>query len=135
MSQANLETIHKFFEYYGKSDMAGIRQVLAENVRWIFPGRNPMSGTRMGIPEVLGFFDRMGGIMGGSNVKVENLITGANDHYVVESQHIWTNREDGVNLDHYWCVLWRFENGRIVEGRHFAADQYAVDEFFNQVMS
>ena len=42
-------------------------------------------------------------------------------------------RTDGNNLDHQWCVLWTFANGKIVEGRHLAADQYAVDAFFNQV--
>jgi hypothetical protein len=39
---------------------------------------------------------------------------GANDKYVVECQHIWTNRDDGHNLDHLVCVLWKFENGKIV---------------------
>ncbi len=84
---------------------------------------------------MVAFFDTMGSIMGKSNVKVEKLITGANDAYVVECQHIWTHREDGNNLDHYWCVLWKFENGKIIEGRHFAADQYAVDEFFTRLIA
>jgi uncharacterized protein len=83
---------------------------------------------------VVAFFDAVGSIMGSSNVKVESLITGANDQYVVEGQHISTNREDGNNLDHQWCVLWKFENGKITEGRHLAADQRAVDEFFTEVM-
>ena len=43
---------------------------------------------------------------------------------------VWTNRDDGHNLDHQWCVRWVFKDGKIVEGRHFASDQYAVDEFF-----
>ena len=108
--------------------------MLAENVRWIFPGRHPLSGTKAGVDEVIAFFDSMGRIMGKSNVKVEKLVTGANDGYVVEGQHIWTEREDGINLDHQWCVLWKFEDGKITEGRHLAADQRAVDSFFTTIM-
>jgi len=33
---------------------------------------------------------------------------------------------------HDMVVRWKFGDGKIVEGRHFAADQYAVDEFFGK---
>jgi uncharacterized protein len=133
MNHPNLDLIQQFFEAYGRRDQAKLQQVLAENVTWTFPGRHPLSGTRRGIDEVVAFFDAMGGIRGSSNVQAESLVTGVNDGYVVECQHVWTNRADGRNLDHYWSVLWQFENGKIVAGRHLAADQHAADEFFNQV--
>ncbi len=135
MTHPNLDLIGKFFEAYSKRDEAGIRQVLAEHVKWTFPGRHPLSGIKVGIGEVIAFFDTMGSLMGESNIKVENLITGVNDEYVVECQHIWTRREDGNNLDHHWCVLWKFENGKITEGRHFSDDQYTVDEFFARLIA
>ena len=134
MKHPNLDLIDKFFESYGKRDLNEIRQVLAENATWTFPGHHPLSGTKVGIDEVIAFFDAMGGIMGNSNVQAEKLVIGVNDNYAVECQHIWTNREDGHNLDHQWCVLWKFENGKIIEGRHLAADQYAVDQFFTEPM-
>ena len=134
MKHANLDLIDKFFEAYGKRDLNGIRQVLAENATWTFPGRNPLSGTKVGIDDVIAFFDAIGSIMGSSNVQAEQLVIGVNENYAAECQHIWTNREDGRNLDHQWCVLWKFENGKIAEGRHLAADQYAVDQFFTELM-
>ncbi len=133
MTHPNLDIIDKFFEAYGKHDLNGIRRVLAENAKWTFPGHHPLSGTSVGIDKVVAFFDTMGGIMGKSNVKAEKLVVGVNDDYVMECQHIWTYREDGNNLDHYWCVLWKFENGKITEGRHLAADQHAVDRFFTKL--
>jgi ketosteroid isomerase-like protein len=135
MTHPNLDIINKFFEAYGQHDETGIQQVLADNVKWIFPGRHPVSGTKAGMDEVIAFFDTLGGIMGKSNVKVEKLVTGVNDRYVAECQHVSTDREDGYNLDQYWCVLWKFEYGKIIEGRHLAADQYAVDEFFTRLMT
>ena len=131
----NLNLIDHFFDAYDKRDINRIQQVLAENVTWTFPGHNPVSGTKVGIDEVVAFFDTMGSIMGRSNVQAEKLVMGVNDEYMVECQHIWTHRADGINLDHQWCVLWKIENGKIKEGRHFAADQHSVDEFFSKVAS
>ncbi len=135
MSHPNLDLIDQFFAAYAQHDLNAVRQVLAADPRWTFPGRNPLSGTKAGVEAVVAFFDAMGGLMGRSNAKAERLVTGVNDDYVVECQRVWTHRADGQDLDHQWCVLWRFENGRIAEGRHFAADQHAVDEFFTRLLA
>jgi len=134
MPNTNLELIDQFFQAYGARDFVGLRQVWAADGRWVFPGRNPLSGSKEGVEAIVAFFDAMGAVMGGSNIQVEKLVQGVSDAYVVEGQHVWTNRDDGHNLDHQWCVLWKFANGKIVEGRHLASDQYAVDEFFNHVL-
>ena len=133
MSHPNLKLIHNFFEAYVQGDLAGLQQVASEQIRWVFPGNNPLSGVKPGIEAVIAFFDTMGGIMGSSKVEVEKLVTGVNDGYVVECQHISTYRDEGPNLDHDWCVLWKFEGGKIVEGKHLASDQKAVDEFYMAV--
>ena len=134
MPNTNLELIDQFFQGYGARDFVGLRRVWAADGRWVFPGRNPLSGGKEGVEAIVAFFDAMGAVMGGSNIQVEKLVQGVSDDYVVEAQHIWTNRDDGHNLDHQWCVLWKFAGSKIVEGRHLAADQYAVDEFFNHVV-
>jgi uncharacterized protein len=134
MTHPNLDLINRFFEAYGQRDLDTLRLVLAENVQWIFPGHHPLSGTKVGLDEVIAFFDAMGSIMGQSNVKAETLVTGVNDGYVAQCQHIWTQRADGINLDHQWCVLWKFADGKITEGQHLAADQAAVDSFFTKLL-
>ncbi len=133
MPHPNFEIIDQFFAAYGRRDIAALREVLAEDVTWTFPGRNRFSGIHRGVDGVVAFFDAMGGVMGQSNVQAETLIRSANDDYVVEVQHIVTNRADGRNLDHRWCVLWTFRDGKIAAGQHLAADQYATDEFFSRV--
>lgn len=133
MTSANEELIHKFFQAYSRRDLAAIRQVMDEEIRWTFPGTHPLGGVKSGVEEVVAFFDAIGAIMEASRIWNETLIVGANENYVIECQRLLTRREDGLNLDQQMCVLWRFEKGRIVEGRHFAADQRALDEFFNRV--
>ncbi len=129
----NLKLIDCFFEAYGSRNLDALKEIVGEDFIWSFPGRNPLSGIKRGISEVVDFFDAMGKIMGDSNITVEKLVMGANDDYVLECQHIKSNRQDGINLDHQWCVLWRFKEGKITEGRHFAADQYHADDFFNKI--
>lgn len=129
----NLKLIDCFFEAYGSRNLEALKGVVGEDFIWSFPGRNPLSGIKRGISEVVGFFDAMGKIMGDSNITVEKLVMGANDDYVLECQHVKSNRQDGIDLDHQWCVLWRFKEGKITEGKHFAADQYHADHFFNQI--
>ena len=128
----NFAVINRFFDAYGRRDQAALDQALTEDVTWTFPGRNPFSGVKRGRAEVVGLFDALGRVMGQSGVQAETLIRSASDDYVLEAQHVWTNRPGGPNLDHHWCVLWTFRDGQIAAGRHFAADQYAADAFFNQ---
>jgi uncharacterized protein len=130
MSQPNLDLIDRFFAAYGQRDLATLRNVLAENATWTFPGHHPLSGTRVGIDEIVAFFDAVGTIMGSSNPHVDKLVIGVNDQYAVECQYVRTNRADGPNLDQQMCVLWGFENGKIASGRHLAADQDALDAFY-----
>ena len=130
MAHPNLDLIDQFFAAYGSRDIVGLHDVLADDATWTFPGHHRLSGTKVGIDEIVAFFDAVGGVMASSNANVEKLITGVNDGYVMECQHIRANRADGPNLDQQLCVLWLFANGKIASGRHLVADQDALDAFF-----
>jgi ketosteroid isomerase-like protein len=130
VKQSNIQVIERFFEACASHDRERLATVMDENAQWTNLGKHPMAGVHRGIDEIVSFFDRMGKVMGESKVKVERLVTGAEGDYVVEAQHIRTARSDGCNLDHRACVLWRFSDGKIVEGTHFFSDHDAVDRFF-----
>jgi hypothetical protein len=130
---ANLEIINRFFDCYSKRDFKGIREVVSHDVVWYFLGRHKLAGVKNGIDELIRFFDEMGAIMSQSRPTIEKLIVAEKDSYLVECQHITTNRQDGINIDHHVSVLWTIENGKIVSGRHFFADPKAVDDYFNTV--
>jgi hypothetical protein len=38
MIRSNFELIERFFQAYGRRDLDAIRQVMAEDARWVFPG-------------------------------------------------------------------------------------------------
>ena len=106
---------------------------MAPNVVWYFMGRHKLAGTKNGIDEVIKFFDTMGGIMAKSKPAIEKLIVAEKGNYLIECQHISTNREDGINIEHHVSVLWTIENGKILSGRHFFSDPESVDRYFNAV--
>jgi uncharacterized protein len=133
LDMANSDIIERFFAYYAKRDMEGIKQVVSENVVWHFLGQHKLAGIKNGIDELISFFDKMGAIMSKSKPTIDKLIVAEKDNYFIECQHIKTNRDDGINIDHHASVLWTIESGKITSGRHFFADPKAVDDYFNAV--
>jgi ketosteroid isomerase-like protein/uncharacterized protein YndB with AHSA1/START domain len=133
MQKTNQQLVDAFFEAYSKRDKEGIIQVMDENVTWSFLGQHKLAGIKNGIDEVIAFFDNMGSIMNESKTTVEKLIVASNDIYLIECQHLKTNREDGINIEHDVSVLWTFNDGKIISGKHFFADPKAVDTYFNAV--
>ena len=133
MSNPNLDVINRFFEAYSKRDMDDLKLILADNVRWVSLGQPFYNGVSEGFDEVIVFFDRLRAITSQSNNRVERLVTHADDNYVIECLRVWTNAEEGDKLDHLVCVLWKIEDSRIVEGRHFFADPAAADNFVSYI--
>ena len=130
MNHPNLELIDKFFSAYGARDVAGLREVLAEQAAWTFPGHSAVSGAHTGIDAIVALFDAIGSAMAAANPSVEKLVVGVSDGYVAECQYVRTNRAAGPNIDQRLCVLWSFASGKIVSGQHLAADQDALDVFY-----
>lgn len=127
MPHPNLEVINRFFEAHSQRNMDDLKQVLAENARWISYGQPSHSGVSNGFDEVVAFLDMMEGLIRRTNSRVEKIIESTDDNYVIECWRLWTDAEDGEKLDQLVCVLWKFENSKIVEGRHFFADPTAAD--------
>lgn len=128
MPHANEQIIHRFFDAYGKRDMAGLREVMADDVSWNFPGHSPVSGVTRGLPDVIALFDRIGGLQ----MRADTYVTGVNDDFLVEAQRTYCVAP-GSDFEMEYAVLWRFADGKIVNGTHLCADQHRADAFFHEV--
>jgi ketosteroid isomerase-like protein len=55
----NLLLINTFFQAYSNNDSDAIRQILDPDIEWVIPGRHPLSGTKVGVEEVLNYFKQL----------------------------------------------------------------------------
>lgn len=120
-----IKVVQDFFTAYGTGDLDGIAAVMDEDVRWHIPGRHPLSGTKEGRDEVLAFF----ALLGIAGFKAEPIYFGADEHHVVDIHRGWSTTEGKPNVDTTWALVYRIENGRIVEATNLSADQDAANTF------
>lgn len=125
-AQENIAVVQTFFEAYGEGDRDAISDVLAEDVVWHIPGRHPLSGTLEGREEVLAFFDQLAE----AGFRAEPIYFGADEDRVVDIHRGYSTVEGARNVDTMWALVYRIEDGRIVEATNLSADQDAANAFF-----
>lgn len=126
-AMSNLQKIQAFFAAYAAKDVAGVREVMAPDIRWTIPGHHPLAGTRRGIDEVLAFFDQLGK----ANFRAQPLVVAESGDYVIDHHRGWSDVAGGLDLT--WCLVFRFDAGKIKEVVNFCADQHQADQFFWKV--
>jgi hypothetical protein len=119
-----LDAIRGFFEAYARQDVGAVQEVMADDIVWTIPGHHPLSGPKRGITEVLAFFDQLAR----AGFQAQPLVIAESGEYVVDHHRGWS--EAGLGVDQTWCLVFRFEGGRIKEVTNFASDQHAADRFF-----
>ena len=122
----NMKVVQNFFAAYGSNDLDGIAAVMDEDVQWHIPGRHPLSGTKNGRDEVLAFFAQLGA----AGFQADPIYFGADETHVVDIHRGWSNAEGKPNVDTIWALVYRIENGKIVEATNLSADQDAANTFF-----
>ena len=124
----NLTLINNFFKAYGENDLNAISTILDPNIKWHIPGNHPLSGTKIGVKQVLEFFQQLSKV----SMKAESIVMGVNDMYVIDCHRNWSTLEKD-NLNSMSCLLWKIENNKIAEVFNFPEDQHAVDLFFTNL--
>ena len=125
----NQQKIEAFFHAYANRDVAAVREVMAEDITWQIPGHHPLAGKKKGVDEVLAFFDQLAK----AGFKAEPIVIAESGDYVVDHHRGWS--EAGGGLDVRWCLVFRFEGGKIQDVVNFSEDQHRADLFFNEVYS
>ena len=128
-SHPNLKLINDFFKAYAANDLDAIKNILSEDIKWHIPGSHPLSGTKIGVKQVLEFFQKLSKVA----LKAEPIIMGVNDKYVIDCHRNWSSIENEENLNSMSCLLWKIENNRIVEVFNFPQDQHVIDLFFSKI--
>jgi uncharacterized protein len=124
---SHLDKVHTLFAAYARKDVAGVQSVMADDIIWRIPGHHPLAGAKHGIEEVLAFFDQLAR----ADFKLQPFVVAESGDYVVDHHRGWSEVSPGLDLT--WCLVFRFEHGKIKEVTNFCEDQHRADIFFNSV--
>lgn len=124
-SDPKLRAIEHFFDAYAAGDREAIGSVLASDVEWTIPGHHPLSGTKIGIDEVLAFFDELAT----AGFEAEPLFLEASHDYVVDVHRGYTTKGVGL-VDTTWALVWHFDSdNRVDRVINLSGDQHQMDAF------
>ena len=127
----NTDLVHRFFAAYATNDLPTIEAILAPTIQWHIPGHHPLSGIKTGVDEVLAYLKQLGK----ANFQARPMVMGVNEQYVIDCHQNWSLLKGVENLSAMSCLLWKVEEGQIVEVHNFPQDQHQVDAFFTALYS
>lgn len=126
----NLDAARRAIQLFHAGKVELMRGMLADDVVWRVPHRNPLAADIVGIDEVLAFFHRVQAETDGTfEAEVEDLV--ADDRTVFCLMRVRAER-NGKRLDQKVVNVWRLRpgDGKVYERELFMEDQPASDEFW-----
>ena len=126
----NLRAAKVAIELFHSGKVGMMRQMMADDVVWKVPHKNPLAADIVGIDNVLAFFSRVQEETEGT-FAAEVLEIAANDNAVFSLMRVQAKRL-GRTLDQKVINVWKLrpEDGKVIERELFMEDQPASDEFW-----
>ena len=126
----NVENVRRGYEAFNSADLMTLTELFDENASWHTPGRSSIAGDRQGRDAVFAQFGRYGGETGGTFKAAVQQVLKAEDGSVV-AVHRNSGERNGKHLDVTCCLVFEFQDGRVISGRECFYDLYAWDEFWS----
>ena len=118
MAKLTPELVIQAYDALASGDRARISQYWAEDMIWLVPGHNPLSGLKRGLDAFLGFMQEVGRLSGNSFHMDREAIMLSDDASADVTRNQGNRAEDpsrrlDINVIHY--LRWR--DGKVIEGR------------------
>lgn len=124
------EVVRRGYAAFNAADIATLTELMDENVSWHTPGRSPIAGDYLGRDAVFGQFGRYGGDTGGTfKAELEQVFTSPDGRVI--GLHHNSGERNGKRLDTDCCILFEFEDGRVVSGSEYFSDLDNWDDFWS----
>jgi uncharacterized protein len=125
----NVAAYRRMIAGFNANDLDAVARLVDEAIVYTIPGRSPIACETRGLAQHLAAL-RLVRERSGGTLKLEPRAIAADGDYLVVWGRLTAQRE-GRTLDCEHCVMYRFESGKIVEGRTVPVDLYAFDEFWS----
>lgn len=133
MAQVTAELVKQAYAALDSGNTDQIRQYWADEMVWLVPGHNPLSGWKHGLDGFLGFMQQVGRLSGNSFRMDREAIMTREDASADVTHNVGRRAEDetrrlDINVIHY--LRWR--DGKVIEGRGaiFGDGTAQYDEFW-----
>ncbi len=126
----NLETLKAVLAAFNNNDIEAAAAGTHPEVKYIVRGRSSLSGTyegREGFAEVV---RGVKALTNGSMTAQPEVVMAQGDN-IMMYMHITGSRPDGRTYDSHQAYLYRFQDGKIIEGQTIPVDQHAFEEFLS----
>ncbi len=118
---------------FNENDLEAVRALIHEDVVYTIPGRSPIAGTARGISQHLAQL-QSARALSNNTLRLEPTDVVASAERLFVYGRITAQRGD-KRLDSEHLVVFRFEGGRIVEGRTVPVDLYEFDAFWAEPLT
>lgn len=126
----NAETVRRGYAAFNSADLQTLTEIFHESASWHTPGRGSLAGDHTGRDAVFAYFGRLAGDTGGTfKATLRQVFTG--DDGRVVGMHQNTATRNGKRLDVGCCIVFEFQDGRVIDGREHIFDLHAWDEFWS----
>jgi ketosteroid isomerase-like protein len=134
MTQITAELVGKAYEALSTGNKSKIQEYWSDEMRWLVPGHNELSGWKNNLDEFLAFMRRVNELSGNS-FHMELVVTTTSNDYSADVNHNTGTRTApelrNLNIDVIHFLRWR--DGKIIEGQGaiFGDGTAQYDEFWS----
>jgi ketosteroid isomerase-like protein len=125
----NVVAYKRMIAAFNANDLGAVEALVAPDLVYTIPGSSPIACHTRGVVAHLSMLKQARERSGGT-LRLEPRAVAADGDYLVVWGRITAERA-GRRLDSDHCVMYRFADGKIVEGRTVPVDLYAFDEFWS----
>src|SRR5205823_14860508 len=109
-AETNRAMIVAGYEAFGRGELDKVRELWADDIEWVIPGRNQIAGTYRGPDEVMGFFAKLMDLSGGTfKLEVRDVL--ASDEHVAVLAKLSAERA-GRTLNDNVVHVWQIRGGK-----------------------
>lgn len=124
----NRSTLDEVYSAFNRGDVDRLRQLFADDMTMVIPGRTQISGTFHGHDEVFGAFARMAAVTDGtSRASVERILVDDTGGVVIA---VDSALREGEEVTARFADVFRIDRGRVVDLRFFPEDPLAMNHFW-----
>ena len=126
----NVAIMQRAYDAFNVADVDTLTELFDESIVWHLPGESSMAKDYEGRDATLAYFGRIGQESGGTFQAELQELFAADDGRVIGLQRSTATR-NGSSLDVGNCIVFKLEDGKVVDGREHFNDLYAWDEFWS----